>query len=442
MATRLSRRSFLSRSSRLALAGATAPLWSNLTSLRAIAQAGSSYKAMIIVTLSGGNDANNMIVPIDRSGYANYAQLRGPLALPTASLLPVTTSAGSYGLHPSLANTAALFNAKRASIALNVGPLSQPVTKQILQTNPSLIPEVLLSHPVGIAQWESAQTVAVPSTGWGGRMADLLASQSGSLPPMLNAGYNSIFTVGRSVQGVAIQAGGQYAAITPDLNNAILELATKDAESTNALVHQVAQFRAVAMQEQQLLAQAAAYTTLKTQFPTSTFGNSMQKIAQFIAGRSVTGAARQIFYAQQGSYDSHVDQLSAQASNLSDFDTTVGSFFQALDEMGLSNQVLVVTHSDFSRTMQANATLGSDHAWGSHQLVLGGTSAGGKILGAMPDFDLGGSSDLFNQGIWIPTQSVTQLAAGIGQWMGLNGSQLADVFPDLGNFSSGALRFS
>ena len=127
---------------------------------------------------------------------------------------------------------------------------------------------------------------------------------------------------------------------------------------------------------------------------------------------------------------------------LSELDGGLGAFMQAMVELGLSNQVLVCTHSDFNRTMQANITGGTDHAWGNHQILLGGGIKGGQVFGSMPALELGGSSDLGTQGIWIPTLSVTQMTAGIGAWMGLTSSQLASVFPDLANFSQGALRYT
>ena len=52
-----------------------------------IAQGAGGYKALVCIFLYGGNDANNMIVPADTWGYANYARLRGPLALSRGSLL-------------------------------------------------------------------------------------------------------------------------------------------------------------------------------------------------------------------------------------------------------------------------------------------------------------------------------------------------------------------
>jgi uncharacterized protein (DUF1501 family) len=168
----------------------------------------------------------------------------------------------------------------------------------------------------------------------------------------------------------------------------------------------------------------------------------MSTNAQTIKGRSVLGASRQIFYTQQDGYDTHANQVGLQANYLTELDGGISAFMSALQEMGLQNQVLVCTHADFGRTMQSNSLAGSDHAWGNHQMVVGGGIRGGQILGTMPDLELGGSSDLYSQGVWIPTTSVTQMTAGIGNWMGLSKSQLATAFPALGAFNNQALQLT
>ena len=417
----------------------------HLAATRAFAQLADGYKAIVVVTLPGGNDGNNMVIPLDSATYNQYAQLRPSLAVNPGACHTLTSASGSptYGLHPALTNVASLYNQRVAALVANVGPLKQPATKQQLLANSDLIPPSLLSHPVGIAQWESASTSASPETGWGGRMADLLKTYSGSLPPVLDAGPSSIFTVGQTVQAVSVQANtGALAAIPGAVESAILAIANAESTSVNQLTSAAAKIRMAASQQGVILAQAqSAGGGIATAFPSSGFGNALKAVAQVIKGRSVIGASRQIFYCMQGSYDSHTNQLQQQQNNLADLDAGLGAFLAAMAEIGIQNQVLVCTHSDFSRSMQANSTGGTDHAWGNHQLLLGGGIGGGKIYGSMPDFDLGGSSDLTNQGIWIPTTSVTQMTAGIGSWMGLNASQLSTVFPDLGNFSAGGLQY-
>ncbi len=440
----INRRTFLSHVSKAGLAGASAPLWLNLLSTQAFAQAGSGYKAVVLVSLPGGNDGNNMLVPLDSADYSEYAAIRGgSLAVPAGNLnvLQGTLNGKNYGVHPSLTNVASLYNQKRALLVANIGPLQAPATKAQLQANQALLPEALFGHPQQLAQWESATTSASPMTGWGGRMSDLLTAQSGLLPPLLDAGPSSIFTVGTTVQGIAVQAdGGDLVALPTGMDAAILAVAQAESQSPNALIAQTAKLRMLSSQQQVILKQAqAAGSGLQTKFPASGFGNVMQTIAQVISGRSVVGATRQIFYCTQGGYDTHQNQYEYQASQLSDLDGGLAAFMTALDELGLTNQVLVCTHSDFNRTMQGNSTNGTDHAWGNHQIMLGGGINGGRILGSMPTLELGGSSDIGSQGLWIPTTSVTQMTAGIGNWMGLNQTQLASVFPDLANFPTGML---
>ena len=336
-------------------------------------------------------------------------------------------------------NFAKLYQEKRSLVVANVGPMVQPATKDVLMADPSLVPESLMSHVVGTLQWGSAQTVSAPTSGWGGRIADNIYNLSGKLPPVLNTGGNSIFQVGRQVQGIALQAGS--AALPPAINSTVYNIASSDATSTNRLVAQTALLRARAMEDQVLLSKAMSTAPVATTFTGSSFGSTMNTLIQVLNGRAITEASRQLFYVNQGDYDTHASQQRTQSDMLSDLDVNLGAFFNALDTLGLTDQVLVCTHSDFGRSMQANTTVGSDHGWGNHQLVMGGGIAGGKILGALPELELGGKSDFTGQGIWIPTTSVTQMTAGIGQWLGLQSAQIADVFPDLGRFPAGALKF-
>ena len=84
----INRRTFLSHVSKAGLAGASAPLWLDLVSSRAFAQAASGYKAVVLVSLPGGNDGNNMLIPMDATEYAEYRSMRSVLSQPLAGLLP------------------------------------------------------------------------------------------------------------------------------------------------------------------------------------------------------------------------------------------------------------------------------------------------------------------------------------------------------------------
>ena len=97
--------------------------------------------------------------------------------------------------------------------------------------------------------------------------------------------------------------------------------------------------------------------------------------------------------------------------------------------------------SDFSRTFQPNSNNGSDHAWGSHHIVIGGAVNGGQIYGTYPTLALAGPDD---SGLEWPLGSTTassQYAATLAQWFGVSAADLPTVLPSIGNFSTNNLGF-
>src|SRR5262245_14832453 len=117
------RREFLRTCCQLGAAGFGAHL-GHLAPMSVSAQGG-SFKTLVCVFMFGGNDSNNMIVPID-SRYAAYQSMRPSVALAQGALLPVGTD--GYGLHPALVNVQRLYNQQHAAAVFNVGTLFQPTT--------------------------------------------------------------------------------------------------------------------------------------------------------------------------------------------------------------------------------------------------------------------------------------------------------------------------
>lgn len=435
----MNRRGFLQLGAKTGLATAFMPLWMRLAGMQAYAQSTGGYKAIVCITLNGGNDGNNMIVPLDNTSYQQYASLRQSLAIGQGSLLPVQCASSNQllGFHPSMPNLASIFSRGYGSVIGNCGPMDQPLTKAALTANKNLLPELFGSHPAAIAQWESATTQAYPETGWGGRIADQIISSSGLLPPVITVTGVSTFTVGESVQSISMmQAAFGSQPIPTSLAAPAAEIANLDTQSGNELIQRAAQMRISANNLQGILQQSQQMGAgIQTVFPTSTLGQNLLTIAQLINGRAATEASRQLFYCSTGNFDTHGSQLATHASLLSDLDSSLGAFVAALQEIGMLQNVLIVTVSDFGRTMQSNSSLGSDHGWGNHQLILGGGLPGQRLIGSLPDFDLGGSQDYTGQGVWIPSIATQQVAGGIAGWFGLSSAQIANIFPNLASFS-------
>ena len=185
----------------------------------------------------------------------------------------------------------------------------------------------------------------------------------------------------------------------------------------------------------------ASAPALATAFPNSGLAQQLKQVAQIIHVHSALGAQRQIFFVSIGGFDTHSDQIAAQDSLYAQVSQAMGAFYQATVEMGVAPQVTTFTLSDFGRTFLPDSTSGSDHAWGSHHLVMGGAVKGGDFYGKFPNQALSGPDDASDEGRWIPTTSLDQYAATMASWFGVPATDLPTVFPNLANFSQPVLGF-
>src|SRR5215467_3768719 len=203
---RISRRDVLSG---LSLLGLSAGLLGRRA--RALAS-GDDYRALVCVFLFGGNDGNNLIVPVD-GRYADYAAARrqptdGGLALPLEQLLPLTPASGtaSYGFHPDMPELQQLWNDGTLAVLFNVGTLVAPTSKADDAAGRVPRPESLMSHQDQQNQWQTSLPDRPSRTGWGGRLADQLPASS--LPPLVSVAGNVLFALGERSHPLAVPAAG------------------------------------------------------------------------------------------------------------------------------------------------------------------------------------------------------------------------------------------
>jgi uncharacterized protein (DUF1501 family) len=112
-----------------------------------------------------------------------------------------------------------------------------------------------------------------------------------------------------------------------------------------------------------------------------------------------------------------------------------------MGDLGAGADVTSFTLSDFSRNFLPNTGGGTDHAWGSNPLVIGGAVNGGQIYGTMATQELSGPDDTSNLGRWIPGIAVDQFAATLATWFGADATALATILPNLSAFSPSTLGF-
>jgi uncharacterized protein (DUF1501 family) len=464
-----SRRDFL-RTSACALGGMA--LASGLDSFGLVhaltPQAATDYRALVCIFLNGGNDGNNMIV--DLAQHSSYAAARGvDLAIPQANLLPVSpATGGSYGFHPSLTQLRDLFNLNKLAVITNVGPLVEPLTKTTYQNGTGKKPLQLFSHSDQVGLFQTAISDNVSQTGWGGRVADKLLGLNGSatFPQNISiAGINLLLTGVNTNQLAVADSSTSLANVlqlimtgsTSEVNSrtaSFNELRNYDRNFT--LIKAASDTRTSAIQTDQAL--GTVNPILTTVFPNTSLGRQLLQVARLVKASTDPSAGinmkRQIFFCQIGGFDTHSNQTSAtfvgsQGSLLSQVSAAMKAFYDATVELGVANNVTTFTLSDFSRTLQPSgsgvAQVGSDHAWGNHHFIMGGSVVGGRFFGTYPTLALGGPNDTDSgsnpRGRWIPTTSVEQYAATLATWYGLAPVDLTGVFPLIGRFATPTLPF-
>jgi uncharacterized protein (DUF1501 family) len=173
--------------------------------------------------------------------------------------------------------------------------------------------------------------------------------------------------------------------------------------------------------------------------------NQLKTVARLIAGRSALDNSRQIFFVQLGGWDTHTSQIpggttTGHYSLVNQMSRAVRAFKDAMVSLGMWNDVLCFSASDFNRTLTPNKndnTGGSDHAWGGHMWVAGGAVKGGKIYGKFPDLTVNGGIDCTgNRGRWIPTTATDQVFASISKWFGVTDSDIDTILPNFTRFQA------
>jgi uncharacterized protein (DUF1501 family) len=477
----LTRRGFL-RNSAFAGAGAAACA-STIRDLRLINtvmafEPPADYKALVCVFLGGGNDANNWIVPTQPGPFADYTSIRGNLALPDTSLLPLYSTGATpysdadghtYGFHPGCSKLQTLFNEDKLAMTLNVGSLVRPITRaEYLANATGTRPPQLFSHSDQVTQWQTSIPDQPPATGWGGRVADLInsvANPSGNISMSVSLANANTLEVGNLVSQYQVSTTG---AVTMSgnlmTNNGARARALRNIlgmSQTNLQRNAFAEVVDNAIFTGDLLNSNIAATAEAAQggtwvwtapFPASSLGQQMKMIARLIqAGPGAFNMKRQIFFCSKGGHDTHTGQVSVNGTSqptnpagshyglLNDTSECIYAFQRAMEQINLGNNVTTFTASDFSRTLPTNS-LGSDHGWGSHHAIIGGAVNGGATYGKIPTFAINGPDDT-GTGRWIPTTSVDQHSATLAKWFGLDSNELAAVFPNLSRFPASDLGF-
>ena len=452
---------------------------------------GSDYKALVCIFLRGGCDMNNVIIPtIGNSQAESYMQGRGVVGVPNGvtntnfnpsganNTLSLNDVPEPIGLHPSFERIRGLYNAREAAFVTNVGTLAEPTNPTTY--NSATLPAQLFSHSDQVTEWMSSIADQPYTSGWGARVAELYHDtwnpqsatsmlitaagnnqfQNGSISvpqySVTSTGAVSLAGYGTNYSG-ALNSDGSYNESTTAgrrlralerimayshgtlIEDSYASIVTRAREAEGIVTEAIQQVDNLGLDLEQTFTNFNANTGL---------GDELRAIAQLIAGRKCLGNTRQIFFVDLGGFDNHQDINDSLGVLLTEVDDAVAAFNQAMKDIAAADSdfaydnVTTFQASDFNRTWTPNGTdpnsAGTDHAWGTHALVMGGAVNGGQLYGTFPELAVGGSVDVPSgtRGRWIPTTSVDQYCAVLANWFGVpaGSSEMETILPNLSRF--------
>jgi cullin-associated NEDD8-dissociated protein 1 len=427
---------------------------------------GRPFKAIVVINLKGGADTFNMLVPhsncVGADLFEQYTAIRSNTAIVKARLLPINVHPGTqpcntFGLHPELGFLQALYADGDAAMLANVGTLTHPLTVAEFKAGSPKIPPGLFGHNIQQSSVQSVHANVPTASGMLGRAIQALLTQAvpyksflfslvgntkfleGSIPPIIVSDWGGIARVRGLTQllpsGSSLES--YLAALTSPMSHS--KFADLYSSTLDASLHTTEEFGAT-----------LASATLSTSgFGTDAFGRSMTQIAKLLKIRPELEAERAVFVANLGGFDTHSDLDTGDgkmAGILRSLAGGVGPFVTEMKVQGLWDNVTIILVSEFGRTLTSNGQ-GTDHGWGGHYAVMGGSVKGGQILGEHPtelcrcdecgpfdqcttagmDLDIG-------RGRILPTLSWDGVWEGVLQWFGVAEESMSTVLPNLANF--------
>ncbi len=451
------RRDFLKKLSLAASAGVG--VGSGLYSMQSLSAGLSGYKALIVIHLNGGNDANDMIVPLD-GAHADYLKSRPGIAVKKADLTQLSGShlGHAMGLNSAMAPMSSLFNSGKLAFVVNAGALVKPTTVSDVLNGRATLPPFLYSHPEQTQYLQGWMGDEDPS-GWGGRAIEAMGANNQFKAPLISlSSGNNTLVLGQKSRMVNANTGNSRYFGSADLTDPsnrwtqILESMSRLQSATTVEAEYARTFRGAFLDTRELAIASRSAVEPAATFSDTEIGRRMRFFAQTLPYYKASGATRQVYFTEWGSFDTHANQRNTtntsgnddQDSQLKDLADALVAFDKAITAAGMSNEVAVFVTSEFNRTLDQAAGNGSDHAWGSHWMVMGGRVNGAKMYGdKFPSLVLGGADDAHDKkrGYWVPQFSSDQVAADLLMWLGLPESQLIEVMPNLKNFAKKTVGF-
>jgi len=338
-----------------AAAGAGLVSWHTLAQRATADPLPPGTRILVIVTLYGGNDGLNTVIPYTDPAYHDAR----PDFAYTAD--QVHQLDGQLGLNPAMSGMAGLWTAGRLAVVRGVG-----------------YPHPDHSHFRSMDIWQTASPDSPITTGWIGRWLDATGDD-----PVRAVNIGSV------VPPLAVGAGSAAAALTlgretmpADLAAAITGLGAADPADTAAQVSVATSYcseRTVASTFSPVLGAAVTPPAGDDPSPAGSGGghSNLQQQFDLVARCVKAGVPTTVYTVSLGGFDTHADEKGTQETQLAALDTAVSSFLADMAGDAHGSGVVVMAYSEFGRRVRANASHGTDHGTAGPVLLAGVPVRGG-----------------------------------------------------------------
>ncbi len=357
-------------------AGSGVLTWSQLHDRAATAPLAKGSRVLVIVTLYGGNDGINTVIPY---ADAAYHSARPELAYAETDVLHLSDG---LGLNPALKGLNALWQAKQLAIVRGVG-----------------YPKPDHSHFRSMDIWQTASPDRPVTTGWIGRWLDangddpVRAVNVGSVLPPL--------AVGAKCAAAALPLG-QDKPLAADLAAALAGLGQPDHADGAAAASAASSLRderTVAKTFAPVLDPNASEPDHNEASAAGSAGGQAGLKNQFdVVARCIkANVPTRVYAVSLGGFDTHADEKGTQQTQLGVLDTAVSGFLKTMATDPRGQDVVVLVYSEFGRRVAANASQGTDHGTAGPVFVAGAPVRGG-FYGEQPSL-----TDLDNGDLKVTT---------------------------------------
>ena len=318
-----------------------------------------SFKKLVIVQLSGGNDGLNTIVPFTNDVYYKS---RPKIAIKASEVRRINNT---LGFHPGLLPMQRLYDKGYLSIINNVG-----------YPNPSR------SHFRATDIWHTASdSNDYLTSGWIGRFIE----QNGKKPfsAIEIDDSLSLMLKGREMNGIATK---NPKLLHNNMNTPYFNKVLKQQTDRHLSEHNLGYLYKTMIETKssaKYIYETSKTTRTKIEYPQNPFGKQLKTTAEFIN----SGLKTKVYYVSMGGFDTHANQINSQARLLDVYSKAMEVFVKDIDEQGNLEDTLILTFSEFGRRVEQNAANGTDHGAANNVFVIGKNLKKPGLYNEAPNLD-------------------------------------------------------